>query len=37
MVKKKKKKKLNGLKNEFKIAVINETSVFGPLKFQCIV
>ena len=25
-----------GLKNEFKIAVINEPSVFEPLKFYCI-
>ena len=24
-----------GLKNEFKIAVVNETSVFEPLKFYC--
>ena len=23
------------LKNEFKIAVVNEPSVFGPLKFYC--
>ena len=25
-----------GLKNEFEIAVVNETSVFEPLKFYCI-
>ena len=25
-----------GLKNEFKIAVVNEQSVFEPLKFYCI-
>ena len=24
------------LKNEFEIAVVNETSVFEPLKFYCI-
>ena len=26
----------NGLKNEFEIAVVNEQSVFKPLKFFCI-
>ena len=25
----------NGLKNEFEIAVVNEPSVFEPLKFYC--
>ena len=27
----------NGLKNEFETAVVNEPSVFEPLKFYCIV
>ena len=30
------KKTFYGLKNEFEIAVVNELSVFEPLKFYCI-